>query len=124
LPAPDHSGISAPIASDVQSKTTCSIFLKRVQKLRLDFIADVAKIRAKGRGTMSSDDADLIERLCTRAGMMMEDASAIALSVRVDDQCACARHLACLEGAVADMQKLIDTASALLRQSYAPSLNE
>lgn len=50
--------------------------IEREQKLRMDLAA------ALGRGVAMDDDTrDLIAQLCARIWMIMEDASAVALSV-------------------------------------------
>jgi hypothetical protein len=49
------------------------------QKLGLDFATVPQLVRHRG-ADMDKDDRDLIVRLCTQAGCMMEDASVTAIS--------------------------------------------
>ena len=62
---------------------------------------------------MDEDDADLIERLCTRAGMIMEDASVDALTLQnvPPDQRSVA--LAKLASAASQIAALVHAAASL-----------
>jgi hypothetical protein len=77
-------------------------------KLVMDFLA-----RAGLRGTMDDDRRDLVIRLCTEAGIIMEDMSPIALTIGVRAG-PFYQHLAQLETAVVEMAALLATARALI----------
>ena len=64
---------------------------------------------------MDDDVADLIRQLCTRAGMIMEDASPIALGIRVRQPQDLFRALEELKKSAAQIVALIDAAKALTR---------
>lgn len=49
----------------------------RPAKLRLDLPGDLGR-----RRDMDEDDEELLVRLCTRIGVIMEDASYVALTIR------------------------------------------
>ncbi len=49
------------------------------RKFRIDFVNVSATVAAEDH--MDDDTADLVRQLCTRAGMIMEDASTIAILV-------------------------------------------
>ena len=61
---------------------------------------------------MDEAKRDLIIRLCTRAGMMMEDASPIAIILPSDDR-ALAGAIARVVSDVATISRLIETAATL-----------
>ncbi len=58
---------------------------------------------------------DLIERLCALAGMLMEDASALAIAG--DPVIARADRLAIVRSAAVDAAAIVDTASILARRA-------
>lgn len=59
------------------------------------------------------DDADLIIRLCTRAGMIMEDTSLLAVTMLAQDEQARRSALIALSGATHTMATLVAAALAL-----------
>lgn len=59
------------------------------------------------------DDTDLIIRLCTRAGMIMEDTSLLAVTMLAQDEQARRSALITLSGAAHTMTTLIAAAVAL-----------
>jgi len=61
---------------------------------------------------MDDDTADLIAQLCTRAGMIMEDASPLALTIASTDT-DLGTVLRQLGRAVEQMERLISAATAL-----------
>jgi len=64
---------------------------------------------------MDEDTDQLIALLCTRVGMLMEDASALALTVgRIEPDTRAAR-IEELQNATATMVRLVAAAQALLR---------
>ena len=63
---------------------------------------------------MDDDTTDLIERLCTRVGMIMEDASVIALTVSGNEPGYLRVAIDELEGAARRTNALIAAARALL----------
>ena len=81
------------------------------KKLTVDF---AASLRLRSR--MDDDTLELIVQLCTRAGMAMEDASVIALSVAGPrDDANLERALEELRLAAEVIRTCIDTASTLAR---------
>ena len=68
---------------------------------------DCAERSGRGVVPMDNHTRDLIRQLCTRAGMIMEDASPIALASGSEDR------LPDLEAAAADILALIRAARAL-----------
>ncbi len=62
---------------------------------------------------MGDDTADLILQLCTQAGMIMEDTSPIALTVRVDHEAELNLALASLRKAALQIVLIIAAAEAL-----------
>lgn len=64
---------------------------------------------------MDDETADLIARLCTRAGMMMEDASPVALTISILDDGERAQALRQLSLTVEQMEHLISAAMSLSR---------
>ncbi|QJU59993.1 hypothetical protein HL653_21615 [Sphingomonas sp. AP4-R1] len=62
---------------------------------------------------MDEDDAELITRLCTRAGMIMEDTSLLAVTMIGRDEGARTPSLITLSGAAFTIQALIAAAVAL-----------
>lgn len=80
------------------------------QKLLIDFPGE------RGRGArMDDDDHDLIAQLCTRIGMIMEDASPTALSIGAMDQARRRAAIAELSAAAAKISSLLAAAQTLLR---------
>ncbi|MEG3155708.1 hypothetical protein [Sphingomonas sp. RB1R13] len=67
---------------------------------------------------MDDDTADLIQMLCTRAGMIMEDASAEALVMRAADPQAVSAKLERLAQAAGAIRAIIAAAHALNRADY------
>ena len=78
-------------------------------KLRLDF----APLSRRGR-TMDDDTRELIDLLCTRAGMVMEDASVTALTVAGMDQEEHKIALAELGVAANRINAIVEAATSLL----------
>lgn len=64
---------------------------------------------------MDDDIGDLISALCTRAGMIMEDASVDALMMRADDPDAINAKLERLADAALAISAIINAAQALQR---------
>lgn len=64
---------------------------------------------------MDDDDHDLIARLCTRIGMIMEDASPIALGVGGMDHARRRAAIAELSAAASQIAALLTAAELLLR---------
>lgn len=62
---------------------------------------------------MDDDADDLVLQLCTRAGMLMEDASAIALTIRTVDPHDRMVVLTELRQAIERMARLVDGALAM-----------
>ena len=66
---------------------------------------------------MDDDTKDLIRLLCTRAGMIMEDASTVALVLPISDDAALKGALDSLRRSTSSMSTLIDAAFALANDS-------
>jgi hypothetical protein len=66
---------------------------------------------------MDDDTADLIQALCTRAGMIMEDVSVEALTISGTDQVAIGARLTLLADGAKAISSLIAAASVLSRSS-------
>lgn len=84
-------------------------------KLRLDFLG------VSGRGRVMDDTDELLAQLCTRIGIMMEDASAVAITgamMTVEE-----RNRAVLEvaDAVARIAALSEAAVSLINQGTVAS---
>jgi hypothetical protein len=77
-------------------------------KLHLDFAG-----RSRLRQDMDDDTADLIARLCTRAGMIMEDMSVLALRAGSIPESERAPALTRLELAASQIAALIAAARAM-----------
>ena len=60
------------------------------------------------------DSRDLIDRLCTRAGIIMEDVSPVAILTR--GECDDASRIEQIRAAAADIAVLADAASVILRR--------
>lgn len=69
------------------------------------------------RPRMDDDQRDLIIRLCTLVGMIMEDTSELALTVRGAGDDKLSGRLAEIDEAVRQMQVLIATAKSLVGPS-------
>lgn len=67
---------------------------------------------------MDVDDEaqELIILLCTRIGMIMEDAKVVALTIGSRDQDACSADVAELKVAAEQIGRLVEAAQSLLRQ--------
>jgi hypothetical protein len=63
---------------------------------------------------MDADTEDLIAQLCTRAGILMEDASVMALMIRGLDVAERPARLKKLSAAIATMASLVEAAEALM----------
>lgn len=81
-------------------------------KLRLDFASRPSPREAE-ETAVDKDDAELIIRLCTRAGMIMEDTSLLAVTMIGRDEGARTPSLITLSGAAFTIQALIAAAVAL-----------
>ena len=66
---------------------------------------------------MDKDDRKLIVRLCTRAGMMMEDASAVAIGTAGLGPAALVEAVNELAIIAADIEQVISAALALAKSS-------
>lgn len=72
----------------------------------------------KGEGNaMDEDDIELVMRLCTRAGMLMEDASADAIGAAGADPAELVTIVEKLEQATRDILAVVLAASAVVRRS-------
>jgi hypothetical protein len=67
--------------------------------------------------TMDSDTTDLIRKLCTRAGMLMEDISLLAITAPLDRPGALQESIAAIAQGCDDMRSLIAAAEVLARNS-------
>jgi hypothetical protein len=65
--------------------------------------------------TMDSDTIDLIRKLCTRAGMLMEDMSLLAITAPPDRPGTLQESVATLREGCDDMRALIAAAEVLLK---------
>ncbi len=65
---------------------------------------------------MDDETQELINLLCTRIGMIMEDASVVALTIGSRDQDACSADVADLKVAAEQIGMLVEAAQSLLRQ--------
>lgn len=63
---------------------------------------------------MDEDDRELIVRLCTRAGMMMEDASAVAIGTAGLGRSQLIEAVNDLVTVAADIQKIVGAAAVLV----------
>ena len=63
---------------------------------------------------MDQDTRDLIRQLCTRAGMIMEDASMLAVTLPAKDDPAMIKAVQQLANNAADIASLIDASAALI----------
>jgi hypothetical protein len=79
-----------------------------MQKLAVDFGA-LTRLRA----LMDDDARDLVNQLCTRIGMIMEDASELALTIGGDAQADRAARLTQLADASARIDALIQAVFAI-----------
>lgn len=79
-----------------------------MQKLRMDLCA-----RRRLREAMDPDTVNLIDQLCTRAGMLMEDASPVALTMRRVAPEETRKRLDDLARAAGKISRLISAAQAL-----------
>lgn len=77
-------------------------------KLDMDFFAQPSL-----GASMDDDINDLILQLCTRAGMLMEDGTDIALTMRAKDPRLRRTNLKSLRQTIDKMGKLIDAAIAI-----------
>ena len=66
---------------------------------------------------MDEDDRKLIVRLCTRAGMMMEDASAVAIGTAGLEHAELVQTVSDLAAVAADIHKIVSAAEALAKSS-------
>ena len=64
---------------------------------------------------MDDETQELITLLCTRIGMIMEDASVVALTIGSRDQDVCLAAIAKLDLAAEQIGRLIKAAQSLLR---------
>jgi hypothetical protein len=64
-----------------------------------------------------NEDSELIRALCTRAGMIMEDAASQAIILSPGSRQKLARNIEALRSAAADCQALLTAAVALARRS-------
>ena len=64
---------------------------------------------------MDEDDRELIVRLCTRAGMMMEDASAVAIGTAGVKPSELVNAVNDLVTAAADIQKVVGATAVLVQ---------
>ena len=64
---------------------------------------------------MDEDDRKLMVRLCTRAGMMMEDASALAIGTAGLGPADLGEAVHSLVAIAGDIQKLISAAQSLIK---------
>lgn len=67
-----------------------------------------------------SEVDDLVQRLCVQAGMIMEDASASAVSTLPSDSKLRRRRIQLLKAAGADIALLLGAAEVLERRSATP----
>ena len=65
--------------------------------------------------TMDEDDRKLIVRLCTRAGMMMEDASAVAIGTAGLGRSELGNAVSDLAAVAADIQRIVSAAEVLVK---------
>ena len=70
---------------------------------------------------MDEDTRDLVRKLCTRAGMIMEDASLVAVTMPGGDDAAMAKAIELLARDAAAIIDLVSAAAALLRREADPS---
>lgn len=93
-----------------QQCSTCrrSRVLSGTEKLVVDFPG-----RSRLRGGMDEDKRDLINQLATRAGMLMEDASVAAITLRERPQADLIRTIQNLEAQVRTMASLLEAARTL-----------
>jgi hypothetical protein len=97
---------SAPFAREVQQNITmCGVALK-------SWIWTVVRSWGVCNG-MDDDTADLVQTLCTRAGMIMEDLSVEALTISGADRVAVGAGLTLLADGAKTISALIAAASAL-----------
>jgi hypothetical protein len=89
-----------------------SACLPKKSKLRLDFQAH-SRLPAAEETGMDEDVRGLIDALCTRAGMLMEDASAIAVAMASIEEGHIPHQLNVLGQYNRDMSSLIVAAQAL-----------
>jgi hypothetical protein len=89
------------------------------EKLRLDLagILILCIATCTGEPLMDHDSLDLIARLCTRAGMIMEDISVLALASPPADPQALTLSLAELSEAAEDIGALITAAKSVVRDA-------
>ena len=66
---------------------------------------------------MDEDDRKLIVRLCTRAGMMMEDASAVAIGTAGLGRSDLGEAVHSLVAIAGDIQKIVSAAGVLVKSS-------
>ena len=66
---------------------------------------------------MDEDDRKLIVRLCTRAGMMMEDANAVAIGTAGLEHAELVQTVSDLAAVAADIHKIVSAAEALAKSS-------
>jgi hypothetical protein len=67
---------------------------------------------------LAASDHSAIALLCTRAGMIMEDVVADAITLPPDDPEQLRQHLSWLSSAAADIAVLIDAAEVLARRRH------
>ena len=82
------------------------------EKLRLD----LTRIEARQWGMDDDTDDDLIARLCTRIGMIMEDASVVALTGARGSAAEVASTVARIEHASEQIAGLVQATKALVTQ--------
>jgi hypothetical protein len=90
-----------------------SACLPKKSKLRLDFQAH-SRLPAAEETGMDEDVRDLIDALCTRAGMLMEDASPFAVGMASIEQGHIPDRLGELDKSIRAMACLIAAAQALV----------
>lgn len=92
------------------------------EKLRLDLPQSAALCRPTGStARIDEDTRELIVRLATRAGMIMEDASLLAITMPADNEVAIIRALDQLSREVETVLRLIGAAAALVHSTARTS---